>query len=329
MSVMLLTLLALATAVEPTKYLIVSSPTRAKVDYYPINQGRLPRRPTNLVDSIDVKQPRGLAIDKWQGVDGVPQMRLYVADPGQRKILAFPLVFANGELEVDAKNKAVIMTDTEATWLTVDGLGNVFFSGGARQNLVTKLDGASLRAAVPFAHASVVYDGEKNDEVDSPGGVTTDNFKVFWSNKAKGTQVGSVVAGVSDPDPDSPAPLSKISSNVNQVHGVCLAMNNLFYTGRLEEPVKKSVLYGVKKTGGAIAQITDKLLGPEGCVWDGDGTVYVADGESIYAFPANMGLLQATTLRKVALYTDGAFSLAMIQASSAALYGMLLLAALY
>jgi hypothetical protein len=319
-------LMMLAAAIEPTKYLIVSSPAKSKIDYYPVIKGKFPRRATNLVDSVDVKQPKGLAVDKWAGPDGKPMMRLYVTDPGQRKILFFPLLFANGELV--AGTKTVIMTDTEATWLTVDGLGNIFFSGGARQNLVTKLDGASLRAPQPMAHATSVYDGEKNDEVDSPGGITTDNFKVYWTNKAKGTQVGSVVAGVSNPDPDSTVALSKITSNVNEVNGVCLAMNNLYYTGRVEEPVKKSVLYGVKKTGGAFATITDKLLAPQGCVWDGDSTVYVADGESIYGFPANMGLLQATTLRKVALYTDGAFSLAMIQASSAALYGLLLFAAL-
>ena len=34
---------------------------------------------------------------------------------------------------------------------------------------------------------------------------------------------------------------------------------------------------GPAEVGGAIATISEKMKGPRGCAWDGDGTVYVAD----------------------------------------------------
>ena len=67
--------------------------------------------------------------------------------------------------------------------------------------------------------------------------------------------------------------LDAIAKNSNKVYGVCLSQNNVFYTNT------QTFLYGVKKSGGAIATISDKLLGPRGCAWDGDGTIYVADME--------------------------------------------------
>ena len=42
---------------------------------------------------------------------------------------------------------------------------------------------------------------------------------------------------------------------VHEVYGVCLSQNNVFYTNT------QTFLYGVKKSGGAIATVSDKLLG--------------------------------------------------------------------
>ncbi len=75
----------------------------------------------------------------------------------------------------------------------------------------------------------------------------------------------------------------------------------MFYTG------SATYLYGVRKRGGPITQVSELLTQPRGCAYDGDGTVYVADkGQgAVYSFAANMGVMQPThSLRKVAEFQD-------------------------
>ena len=49
-------------------------------------------------------------------------------------------------------------------------------------------------------------------------------------------------------------------------------------------------------------QISDRLLGPRGCSWDGDATVYIADkaAGALYSFPGNMHNLAPAKLTKSA-----------------------------
>merc|ERR1719453_2860682 len=146
----------------------------------------------------------------------------------------------------------------------------------------------------------VLYDGANSVEVEAPGGLATgwDNNgpKLFWTNKALGAQVGAVVAASTDPS-TAQTP-TKVARNVNNVYGVCLAMNNLYYTA------ENTYVYGVKKTGGAFATISDKFLAPRGCAFDGDGTVYIMDTQrnEIMSFPSNMGILRPSQVKKFAVY---------------------------
>jgi len=299
-------LIALAWANEGAKYLIVSAPRFSKVDYM-----RIPGDKTfmPLIDS-GLRSPQGLAVDSRKKV-------LYVADPDMRKIFAYDLVFSNGLLMTDSKGPKVAAQNVEARWVAVDGVGNLFFTDELT-NVVQKVTAEQLDAGNPSP--SIIYDGALVSEVNRPGGVAVDNFHVFWTNKAVGTQVGSVVKGVEEPDTASAsAPATRIARNSNKVYGVCLSQNNVYYTDA------QRFLYGVKKNGGAIATVSDRLLGPRGCSWDGDGTVYVADktANAIFSFPSNMHMLAPAQLTKVSDFDD-AFGVALVQASGAAALALLL-----
>jgi hypothetical protein len=293
-----------ATALEAPKYLIVSAPRYSKVEYFKLPEDHKElgaMHPLPLIDS-GLKSPQGLA------VDGKNQ-KLFVADPDQRKVFCYKLVFTNGLLMVDG-DSWVAAQNVEARWIAVDGIGNLFITD-EMQNVINKVTGEQLAANQPNAH--VIYDGATVAEVNRPGGIATDNFHVFWSNKAIGTQVGSVVRGLEDPDTSAgSSTVTQVSKNANKVYGVCLSQNNVYYTD------SQTFMYGVKKNGGAIATISDKLLGPRGCAWDGDGTVYVADktANAIYSFAGNMHILRPAQLTKVADY-DAAFGIAVIQSHAA------------
>jgi sugar lactone lactonase YvrE len=297
-----------AAAVEPPKYLIVSAPHYSKVEYF-----RIPgdKTPIPLIDA-GLKHPQGIAVDGKLA-------RLFVADPDQRKVFYYQLAFTNGLLMVEGDPKVAVQ-NVEARWVTVDGVGNVFVTDELT-NVVMKVSGEDLARGISTPH--VIYDGALHAEVNRPGGIATDNFHVFWSNKAVGTQVGSVIRG-SEQGAQPGTALSAIAKNANKVYGVCLSQNNVFYTNEF------TFIYGVKKSGGAIATVSDKLLGPRGCTWDGDGTIYLADktAKAIYEFPSNMHVLAPAQLVKVVDYDD-AFGVAVIQASAHGAFFALLLGAVF
>merc|ERR1719311_1152929 len=80
---------------------------------------------------------------------------------------------------------------------------------------------------------------------------------------------------------------------------------------------ENTYVYGVKKAGGAIATISDKLLAPRGCAFDGDGSVYIMDQQmgAIMSFPSNMGILAPSKVKKYAVYSGG-FGAAVMTADS-------------
>jgi hypothetical protein len=339
-------LCGLAAAGEPAKFLLVSSTTRNSVDFYTLrkaasstplysmimgytsNAPSLRQAPITLLDQ-QVKMPRGLAIDRFNCEGGACERRLYVADLGKQSILAFNLMIANGvpavgPVEEDGPSVCAITRGLLATWVTVDSDGNLYFNAGkdgAKQ--ISMIPGEQLRGSkCTRPEPRVIYDGASAEEVDAPGGLATDNFKLFWTNKAMGSQIGAVVSAPTDvevktdleaDDDVTPAPpaRTKVVINVNSVYGVCLAMNNLYYTS------ENTYVYGVKKTGGAIATISDKFLAPRGCAFDGDGTVYVMDTQmgAILNFPSNMGILAPSKVKKFAMY-GGGFGAAVMTADS-------------
>jgi len=302
-----LAILAMALAAEPTKYLIVSAPKLHKVMYIKMERGEEVRA-VPLIDK-GVTSPQGLAIDQKRQI-------LYVADPDLRKVLAYDLRFVNGVLMTDGAPK-VAAQNVEARWVAVDGIGNLFFTDELT-NLVQRVDVADLQGSTAGT-PRILYDGAVVTEVNRPGGVAVDNFHVYWSNKEVGTQVGSVVKGLEEPG-IAPTTVAQIAKNTVKSYGVCLSQNNVYYTD------DQKFLFGVKKNGGAIATVSDKLVGPRGCAYDGDGTVYVADktGGAIYAFPGNMHSLSPATLTKVADFDD-AFGLVVVQANTNSCAGIALL----
>jgi len=103
---------------------------------------------------------------------------------------------------------------------------------------------------------------------------------------------GSLVkAAVEPPDVQPELSVQPVADNSDEVRGVVLTPTSVFYT-------TGEGIFGVSKskTGAACTQATcalvsNALVQPQGMVWDGDGTVYVAEADiekgGIYSFPAN------------------------------------------
>lgn len=277
-------------AAESREYLLMSLPALRQVAYI-----ALPDPTSRLLITSGLVNPKGLAVDAANN-------RLFVADPGQQppKVYWYQLLeIGKGRLMTDGRQH--VACDSCATsWIALDGVGSLYFTGQhvVPPPMVTraglfKRDAIALNtgAAVdPTLLYSTLNTGAPA-KFSSAAGLATDDINVFWANGVKGTAQGSLVkAPATPPDADVAASVAALAANEDQVNGVCITPQLIFYTG-------PSGVFGVDKTkmtsscdAETCVQITEGLPDPQGLVWDGDGTVYVADsslnGGTVVSFPS-------------------------------------------
>lgn len=284
-------------------FLLISTPQSGKVRYVKVPaDGDMSKAQIHTLIDTGLMHPQGLAIDH-------KRKRLFVADPDVQKIYAYQITESGDTLSTDGR-QTVVSEGAESRWVAVDGLGNVFFSDEPKSKIMKITMARMVRGNnVP----EVMYSGDNLTQVNHPGGVAVDNFHVFWSNKRYGTKAGTVVKGseVIDTSGTLDESIAVLASNSPKSYGVCLALNNVFFTD------SENSIFGVKKTGGAVTEVSNVLKKPRGCVWDGDGTVFVADREqgAIFSFPGNMHRITQADLTKV-LEVEDAFGLAFLSCSS-------------
>lgn len=285
-------------AVPEEKFLVISAPKLSKVVYYILTP---PARFARPLISRDLKTPRGVAVDN-------DRLNLFVCDPAAGRIYWYKLIvtaIGGGRLETDKRQK-IAVNNVEARWVSVDTKGNLFYTN-ERDNLIQWKSFAEFESGNQMART--LYDGKAIQAVSSPGGIAADGFNLFWTNKAVGTEYGSVVKALEEPpEADVSASVQPIADNALKVYGVCAAGPNIFYT-------EGNKVYGVKKVGGAVGVVSDTMKQPRGCTFDGDGTVYIADqtGNAVYSMPANLESVHPEPLDKVLDFADS-FGLALVVA---------------
>jgi len=289
----------------PSKYLIVTNARNGTIGYL-----KLPRPGENYSEvqplvAHGLGHPQGIAVDQKRQL-------LIVADSDLRKVVSYGLLARDdGTLAVDEQTPLAESVDTR--WVAVDGPGNVYFSdelGGKLLKISAKqiLDGDTRSQPVyPAPNAPVA------PLISAPGGIATDNFHVYWVNKNDGQKLGTVVK-VLENGTDGNASLPSwqtqvLSKNLNKAYGMCLAIDNVWFTDT------NNNLFAVKTNGGEVMTVSTRLQNPRGCTWDGEGTMYVADrtANGIFAFDGPMVRLSVGSseapLRHVAHFED-AFGLA-------------------
>lgn len=278
-------------------FLLISSPRNAKVSWLriPENGSFAHVRPETLIDR-GLMHPQGIAVDQ-------KRKRLLIADPSVQKIYSYQMRVDGDALTVEDK-QTVVSTAIESHSVAVDGNGNIFFSDESH-NVIYKVPSAASVAAAFLGDAApkpeALYGGEMLPQVNGPGGVATDNFHVYWTNKHFGMQTGSVVKGSEAPvETGSVSSVNVLAQNSPKCYGVCLALGNVFFTDA------ENKVYGVKKSGGRSALVTSVLSKPRGCSWDGDGTVYVADRGlgGVYSFAGTMRKIGSSRISRAFDFDD-------------------------
>lgn len=135
-----------------------------------------------------------------------------------------------------------------------------------------------------------LYQASANPHVGVPGGLVADGVNLFWVNAGEGTEKGTVVQG--EMVPAAPANLAggsgagtfetfPLANNSAVAYGIAETYNMLVYTSGSTE------VYGISRSGGSPIIMTRQMQQARGVVWDGDGTVYIADqgASTIYSMP--------------------------------------------
>lgn len=290
--------------VDANKYLVLSVPKDGQIGYF-----KIPETVFHLLvvgGSSGPANPKAIAIDQENA-------RLFVADVPTQKIYWYQLiVLPDGKLVTDGRQH-IAVESVEPKWLAVDGVGNLYFSGKilvppplpATPEGIYKHDTIALATGVAINSKEVWgrgNSGSPHPRVWAPSGLATDNFNLFWGNSQDGKTHGSIVKAPAEPPDVQPEQSMKpIADNSNEVRGLVLTPTSLFYS-------TEDGIFGVSKSkvgqlceDTTCAEVSKSLKEPRGMVWDGDGTVYVADSNlesgGIYSFPSN-GPLGAHHLTK-------------------------------
>lgn len=288
-------------------FLIVSSPRNARISWVRLPDGppgNATLAPQTLIEGGALLHPQGVAVDQ-------KHRRLVVADPDNQTIWSYRLEVDGGKLHAVTPPDQIVH-GLESRWVAVDSNGNVFLSDDPESQIwkIPWTPPERRQGEEQGGEASVLYyGGSEAQQVNSPGGVAADNMNVYWTNKRFGTSSGVVVKASEMP---LPAPREEesvvvLAKNSQKCYGLCLALNNVFYTDSSQK------LYGVKKSGGDVVVVSSGLSKPRGCAYDKDGSVYVADRDAgaVYHFAGNMVVLGSADLVKT-FDADDAFGLAFL-----------------
>eukprot|EP00397_Hematodinium_sp_SG-2012_P044928 GEMP01050306.1.p1 GENE.GEMP01050306.1~~GEMP01050306.1.p1 ORF type:complete len:364 (+),score=75.55 GEMP01050306.1:75-1166(+) len=313
-----------ARVVADANYLIMSLPSLRQIAYakLPSNVLRILVPPTG-----GLVTPKGICVD-------AENHRLFVTDEPTMKIVWYQLIaLPDGKLITDGQQRTAVAS-VVSSWCTVDGLGNLFFSGrmidplstAAPKNAIYKHDSINIATRITTNPVLVWSDTNHGTQpcVVAPSGIQTDDFSLFWGSKEQGAVNGVLCRGPATP-PEVNALSLSVANNEESSRGLALTSRFLFYT-------TQNAIYGVAKgknyagcaNAGDCVKVSGDVSDPNGMVWDRDGTVYIADtgrqsksGETgvVLSFPS--GSLAPHVLSPV-VDAHGVHDVAILQVSSEA-----------
>lgn len=243
----------------------------------------------HLLITEGLVNPQGMFVDRRRSL-------LLIADSGLRKVVSYGLRRSGETLVVDAQT--TVAAGVETRWVTSDGPGNVYFTD-EQHNKIYKV--AAIDVNNGRTQSAVLFDAGSMDQLSAPGGLATDNFYLYWTNKMDGVSLGSVVRALQHAEvPDAQDSMEALAKSTPKTYGVCLALSNVIYTD------SDNHIYATTTAGGSVVTVNSSLTSPRGCAWDGDGTVYVADRSlnGVFALDAPMSLLQSQAVRKVVTFEE-------------------------
>jgi len=268
-----------------TDYLIASFP-----EFRVVNYVRLPDLVWRPLIVSGLANPRSLVVDE-------DRARVYIADQGLCKIVWYQLIsLPDGTLISDGRQHVAVQA-VNVRSLALDLYGNLWFSAVStplppvpaidaiwKQPILTidqtAASGTPLDALPQWTKAATA---------GNPSPLVLDAFNIYFGNEMDGKAKGSVVkASQTVPLANPSSGIAPLADNADVVYSVAVTPNALFYGA-------DDAIYGVHKnkvgascgaTGDLCKVVTDLVKKPTAMLWNGDGTIFVADNGAgaIYSF---------------------------------------------
>jgi len=295
------------------RYLIASFPSLGQVQY-----ARL-RNPTWLpliTSALGVTTPQAIAVDHVNH-------RLFIYDAAIGGVVFYQLHVLDDRRLVTDGHRHVAVGAMSAGGLAVDSVGSLYVAGRSMPTpAAAASEGIFKQDAIAIATAASVGDSQvvpkqiwsrgntvaastpNSPQLYEPSGIAVDPFNVYWGNKGRGgsSVVGSVVkAPISALSVHPENAVHAMSDNVDLVTSLALTPLNIFYATEgsvYAVPVGKTA-GSCGSDGSHCPQVAvAEGLRATGLIWDGDGTVYVADNGrgAIYGLPSGSATAHALEL---------------------------------
>lgn len=270
-----------------SRYIIASFPGLRQINWL-----KLPDTNWRPLVLTDLQQPEALAVDS-------ANFRLFVSDPLANKIFWYQMQVmpdASGTLITDGLQH-VAVTLVSPRNLAVSPIGDLWFAGykmpitpsGQPNPLAPTTPAIFKQSAIVLATTPVggvpadpiqVW-GETNageNTIAEPQGIALDAQSVYWTNSRDGSTSGSVVkAAFTAPALDPSTAVHPLADNVVSATSVVQTPTSVFYASR-------DGIFGVAKgksgmecTSQTCVTVSQGVSNPTAMVWDGEGTIYVAD----------------------------------------------------
>lgn len=268
-----------------TSYVIYSVPSAMQVQYWKTPN---PTPKILIPETTAWLAPTALALNKASG-------QLFVSDPPNACIWWFQLIqLPDGTLITDGVKHTLFapLTVSPTGGMSVDPGGNVWFGGTAIMPpawlMTNSIDVAIHKKVTPeiilantgmFNKRGEFHRGNTGGKVWDPGPMTAEGGTILTGNKAGGTDHGTVVK----------LPGAQVLADGtagDSLKGILESARFIFFA-------TEKGIWGISRGKGdascahdACMLISDKIKNAKGMKWDGDGTMYIADGSGkIYTLP--------------------------------------------
>eukprot|EP00929_Paragymnodinium_shiwhaense_P012497 TRINITY_DN11975_c0_g1_i1.p1 TRINITY_DN11975_c0_g1~~TRINITY_DN11975_c0_g1_i1.p1 ORF type:complete len:352 (-),score=64.13 TRINITY_DN11975_c0_g1_i1:113-1168(-) len=263
-------------------FLLISSPQEQTVMYARLLTAAEMARgdkmnAITLAKAGQLQEPLGLAADGLRGL-------VYVADPTAGAVFVLRTYQSGGlRSTLSAEEPRALVTGLAPRWLAVDATGNLLVTDVNKGRIITfpaslAMDiatGAESTLEADSPAIASLYDSaalQSSPKLQDPQGVATDGSNVYWANGAGGTSDGSVVQAPQDQDdPNRAQAAAALANNAEATTGLCLSGSRIFFTDGATN------LFSIPTGGGSVTTVNSGLTQGQGCAYDGDGTVFIAD----------------------------------------------------
>lgn len=297
-------------------YLLVSSPSKKTISYARLLSAAEMSRGDKmnvitLAKSGQLQEPMGIAADSLRGL-------VYIADPTAGAV--FVMRTYQSGVGLSAEEPRALITGLAPRWVAVDSTGTLLISDANGNRVVSVpatvtynvATGASPTLQADSAEAVELYGSASlpnSPALQDPQGIVSDGSHVLWVNGAGGATAGSVVQAPNDADdPKRADGAAALANNADATTGLCMSGSRIFFTDGAQN------IFSIPAGGGDVVTVSSGLQAGQGCAYDGDGTIFVADQAEgrVYSFAGKASDLQTTRPLSLAASVEDATGLAVM-----------------